>query len=317
MLLADMGATVLRVDRPGGNGWPNPVVDRGRTVVEVDLRAAGSEEYCRTLTDTADVVIEGFRPGVMERLGLGPKVLCARNLRLVYGRMTGWGQVGPLSHVAGHDINYLALSGTLAALGDEHEPPRPPLNLIGDFGGGSTFLVIGILAALIERAQSGRGQVVDAAIVDGVASMMTFFAGLLPSGAITLDRAANPLGGEAPFYRCYRCADGRDVSVGAIETVFYRKLLNGIGAPPDLLERQNNPAHWPADSARLAAIFAGRTQAEWTEMLEGTDACFAPVLTLEEAAIHPHSLARSQYVRQAQTLHASAAPRFFRSLEKL
>lgn len=313
MMLADMGAKVLRIDRPGGNGWPNPVADRGRTTVEIDIRSDEGRERCFAFTDNADVVIEGFRPSLMERLRLGPDVLCARNPILIYGRMTGWGQNGPLAHAAGHDINYIALTGALAALGDVEDPPRPPLNLLGDFGGGSTYLVIGILAALIERARSGRGQVVDAAIVDGVASMMTFFAGLVPSGAITLDRPANLLGGSAPFYRCYRCADGRDVSIGAIEPHFYRNLLARIGAPAALLARQNDPAHWPADSKCLAAIFATRTRDEWSCLLEGTDACFAPVLTLEEAAIHPHNRARRQYVRQDGVLHAAPAPRFSRT----
>src|SRR3546814_1787079 len=201
MLLADMGATVVRVDRLGGNGWPNPVVDRGRSVHELDLRSPAGKERCLDLIDSADILIEGFRPGVMERLGLGPDVLHARNPQLIYGRMTGWGQDGPLAKAAGHDINYNALTGALAALGDDEAPPRPPPNLGGDFGGGSTFLVMGILAALVERARTGEGQVVDTAIVDGVASLLSFFTGLLPSGAISLERQQNLLGGAAPLDR--------------------------------------------------------------------------------------------------------------------
>jgi alpha-methylacyl-CoA racemase len=314
MLLSDMGASVVRVDRPGGNGWPNPVTDRGRSVHELDLRSPAGKQRCLELADGADILIEGFRPGVMERLGLGPEVAMARNPRLIYGRMTGWGQEGPLAKAAGHDINYVALSGALAALGDDDAPPRPPLNLVGDFGGGSTFLVMGVLAALVERTRSGRGQVVDAAIVDGVASLMTFFAGLLPSGSISLDRRENLLAGAAPFYRCYRCADGRDIAVGAIEKQFYRELIERIGAPEGLLDRQDDPACWPADSNLLAAIFAERSRDHWSALLEGTDACFSPVLTLEEAASHPHSRARAQYSKRGGAWHAHAAPRFRRNV---
>lgn len=313
MLLADMGCTVLRLDRPGGNGWPNPVVDRGRTIIEVDLRTEEGRARSLVLTDSADVVIEGFRPGTMERLGLGPDVLCERNPRLVYARITGWGQTGPLAGAAGHDINYIALTGALHALGSGDEPPRPPLNLVGDFGGGSTFLTIGILAALLERQLSGKGQVVDAAIIDGTASLMTFFAGLLPSAGISLDRECNILGGDAPFYRCYRCADGKDVSVGAIEPHFYRLLLERIGAPGELLSRQNDVACWPEDSRTLAAIFGARPRAEWCDLLEGTDACFAPVLSLAEAASHPQNQAREQYMPLHDTLYVNPAPRFSRT----
>ena len=309
MLLADMGANVIRIGRPGGNGWPNPVVDRGRSVLEIDVRTPEGREQCLALIETADVVIEGFRPGVMERLGLGPEAMLARNSRLVYGRMTGWGQTGPLAKAAGHDINYIALTGALAALGDDDEPPRPPLNLVGDFGGGSAFLVIGILAALLERTGSGRGRVVDAAIVDGVSSLMTFFTGLLPSGRISLDRRRNVLAGDAPFYRCYRCADGRDISVGSIEPHFYRILLETIGAPMHLLESQDDVSRWAEDRQILADIFARRTQAEWCSLLEGTDACFAPVLTLEEAAAHPHNRARDLYQDVDGCLYAAPAPR--------
>tara|TARA_R110000782_G_C14819243_1_gene413929 strand:+ start:32818 stop:33810 length:993 start_codon:yes stop_codon:yes gene_type:complete len=310
MMLADMGASVIRIDRPGGNGWPNPVADRGRIVEEFDLRSAEGKARCLQLVDTADVIVEGFRPGVMERLGLGPDALCVRNPALIYARMTGWGQDGPLAKTAGHDINYIALTGALAALGDDDAPPRPPLNLVGDFGGGSTFLVMGVLAALFERTRTGKGQVIDAAIVDGAASLMSFFAGLLPSGGISLDWKESVLGGAAPFYRCYRCAGGRDVAIGAIEPQFYRELIERIGAPEALLERQNEKAHWPADSNLLAGIFATRTREEWCALLEGTDACFAPVLTLEEAAKHPHNNARAQYARLDGVLHAAPAPRF-------
>jgi alpha-methylacyl-CoA racemase len=207
MLLADLGAEVIRFDRPGGNGWPNPVVDRGRDSLVVDIREDAGRELCVAAAEKADVLIEGFRPGVMERLGLGPEVLLERNPRLVYARMTGWGQTGPLANVVGHDINFIALTGALAAMAPAGSPPRPPLNLVGDFGGGSLFLAFGIMAALWERNRSGAGQVVDAAIVDGVSSLMTMFAGLIPSGAISIDPERGVLNGAAPFYRSYRCAD--------------------------------------------------------------------------------------------------------------
>ena len=216
MLLADMGAEVLRIEREGGNGWPNPVVDRGRKTLTLDIRSVAGRERCLALAAGADVLIEGFRPGVMERLGLGPDELMARNPRLIYGRMTGWGQSGPLAKAAGHDINYIALTGALAAIRGDSGPAIPPLNLVGDFGGGSLYLAVGILAALWERERSGQGQVIDAAIVDGVSSLMTFFAGLLPSGRIDLQRERNPLGGAAPNYRCYRCADGREIAIGPL-----------------------------------------------------------------------------------------------------
>lgn len=309
MLLADMGARIIRIDRAGGNGWPNPVVDRDRTVIELDLKSDEGRTRCLELIGDADVLIEGFRPGTMERLGLGPEEVHRRNPRLVYGRITGWGQNGPLAQAAGHDINYIALTGALAALGDGATPPRPPLNLIGDFGGGSLFLVTGVLAALVERARTGRGRIVDAAIVDGVASLMSFFAGAPVSSPVSLRRRDNLLGGAAPFYRCYRCADGRDISVGALEPHFYRDLLERIGAPAELLDNQNAPERWAADSALIAAIFIQQDRDHWSALLEGTDACFAPVLTLEEAACHPHNRARAQYSRRGESLHASAAPR--------
>jgi alpha-methylacyl-CoA racemase len=222
MLLADLGADVQRIDWPGGNGWNNPVVDRGRAALTIDIRTAEGRDRSLLIIDKADVLIEGNRPGVLERLGLGPDTALARNPRLVYGRMTGWGQDGPLARAAGHDINYIALTGALAAIGRPGEPSVPPLNLVGDFGGGSMFLALGILAALWERGTSGEGQVVDAAIVDGVCSLMSMFSGFVSSGTISMDRRLNPLGGAAPFYRCYTCKDGREISVGAIEPHFYK-----------------------------------------------------------------------------------------------
>jgi alpha-methylacyl-CoA racemase len=252
MLLADMGAEVLRIEREGGNGWPNPVVDRGRKTLTLDIRSVAGRERSLALAMDADVLIEGFRPGVMERLGLGPDELLARNPRLVYGRMTGWGQSGPLAKAAGHDINYIALTGALAAIRGDSGPAIPPLNLVGDFGGGSLYLAVGILAALWERERSGQGQVVDAAIVDGVSSLMTFFAGLLPSGRIDLQRERNPLAGAAPNYRCYRCADGREIAIGPLEPQFWRELLERMDAPEALWAGCADQAEWPAQGELLS-----------------------------------------------------------------
>jgi len=313
MLLADLGAEVLRIERDGGNGWPNPVVDRGRKRLTLDIRSDAGRERCLALAENADVLIEGFRPGVMERLGLAPEQVRARNPRLIYGRMTGWGQTGPLAKSAGHDINYLAITGALAAIGGREGPAIPPLNLVGDFGGGSLYLAFGIMAALWERERSGQGQVVDAAIVDGVSSMMSFFAGLLPSGAFSLERDRNMLSGAAPHYRCYTCADGLDIAVGPLEPQFFAELIRRIDAPESLRQGCNDAALWEEQSEQLAALFASRTQADWCALLEGSDACFAPVLTLEEAAQHPHMQQRGVYRDIDGALHAAPAPRFSRT----
>jgi alpha-methylacyl-CoA racemase len=227
--------------------------------------------------------------------------------------MTGWGQTGPLAHSAGHDINYIALTGALAAIGGIGRPAQPPLNLVGDFGGGSLYLAFGIIAALYERERSGKGQVIDAAIVDGVSSLMTFFSGLVPSGAISLDREKNMLGGAAPFYRCYLCADGKEISIGAIEPKFYAELINKLGLDESFLHDQNDTRTWPARSAELAAVFATRTRADWCALLEGSDACFAPVLTLEESFQHPHMRERAAYIQSNGHQHAAPAPRFSRT----
>jgi len=313
MLLADNGAEVLRIDREGGNGWPNPVVDRGRETLTLDIRTKEGCETALCAIERADVLIEGFRPGVMERLGLGPEPCLLRNPRLVYGRMTGWGQDGPLAKAAGHDINYIALTGALAAIGRPGEPAIPPLNLVGDFGGGSMFLAFGIMAALFERERSGRGQIVDAAIVDGVSHLMTMFAGLLPSGQISMDRSLNLLGGAAPFYRCYRCADGREISIGPLEPQFYSELLERIGESQILLERRVDAKGWAAQADALAAVFATRSSVEWCTILEGTDACFSPVVPLEEAPLHPHIVARETYTVLDGKVQAAPAPRFSRT----
>ena len=313
MLFSDLGADVVRFDREGGNGWPNPVVDRGRATLTVDIRTAAGAATCLRATDNADVVIEGFRPGVMERLGLGPEVMLERNPKLIYGRVTGWGQTGPMAKTAGHDINYIALTGALAAMGLPNQTATPPLNLVGDFGGGSMFLAFGIMAALWERERSGKGQIVDAAIIDGVSSMMTMFTGLLPSGRISVDRDRNLLGGAAPFYRCYRCADGKEISIGPLESHFYRELLDRIEAPERLRAAQYDSNNWSERAADLADIFATRTSEEWRHALEGTDVCFAPVLSVVEAPTHPHMHERNVYVNHDGVLQVAPAPRFSRT----
>lgn len=312
MLLSDMGADVLRVDREGGNGWPNPVVDRGRATAVVDIRSADGRAFCLDASDHADIVIEGFRPGVMERLGLGPDAMRARNPRLIYGRMTGWGQDGPLASTAGHDINYIALSGALAAIGKPGAPATVPLNLVGDFGGGSMFLAVGILSALWERGRSGEGQVVDAAIVDGVASLMTMFAGLLPAGRISLAREDNILGGAAPYYRTYLCSDGKEISVGAIEPQFFAALLERLGLDA-FLPDQHRKERWGALTQSLETIFLTKQQNYWTELFAGTDACVAPVLALSEVFSQPHFQARNSYEMRDGVMHAMPAPRFSRT----
>lgn len=312
MLLSDLGADVLRIDREGGNGWPNPVVDRGRATKVIDIRTPAGCALCLDLSDRADVVIEGFRPGVMERLGLGPDVMHRRNPRLVYGRMTGWGQDGPLASTAGHDINYIALAGALAAIGEAGKPATVPLNLIGDFGGGSMLLTIGILAALHERERSGEGQVVDAAIIDGVASLMTMFAGLVPSGRISFARDENILGGAAPYYRSYLCADGREISVGAIEPHFFAKLMTILGLEVNI-EEQNQRECWDALTGILEQKFLTQNQAYWAELFAGSDACVAPVLDLEDLQSHAHHRARQSYELRDGVIHAAVAPRFSRT----
>jgi len=312
MLLADLGAEVVRIERPGTQ-VSNPVVERARHRLALDLKTDEGRALCREAAARADVLIEGFRPGVMERLGLGPAELLGRNPRLVYARMTGWGQDGPLAQAAGHDINYIAITGALSAVGKAGETATPPQNLVGDFGGGSMYCAFGIMAALYERERSGKGQVVDAAIVDGATSLMSFFFGVRGRPFITTERGKGMLGGAAHFYRCFKCADGKEISVGAIEPQFYAELLAKAGAPAELAEGQMNPANWDDYAAKLEALFLTRTQAEWCELLEGSDACFAPVLELDEARNHPHMQARAAYVEHEGEWHTAPAPRFSRT----
>jgi alpha-methylacyl-CoA racemase len=310
MLLADMGAEVIRIGRPGGNGWLNPIVDRGSTTIAIDLATADGQAQAAAIVALADVLIEGFRPGVMERLGLGPEPMLAANPRLVYGRMTGWGQDGPRAKTAGHDITYLALTGALAAMGRPGEPPLPPLNLVGDFGGGSLYLAFGIVAALWERERSGKGQIVDAAILDGVASLIAMFTGFAAKGAISLDRSENFLGGVAPYYRCYRCADGRDIAVGAIEPHFWRILCERLDAPAFVTQAR---AGWAVTGDWLEQTFAREPASHWAALFEGSDACVAPVLTLEEAQRDVHHVARGTYVQDGPLAQHAPAPRLSRT----
>ncbi|KMO38320.1 CaiB/BaiF CoA transferase family protein [Methylobacterium aquaticum] len=314
MLLADMGAELVRLDRPGGSDpYSKNVVSRGRPTVTVDLKDPADLAGTLALLETADALIEGFRPGVMERLGLGPDAVLARNPRLVYGRMTGWGQDGPLAGAAGHDITYLAITGALAAIGPA-ERPVPPLNLVGDYGGGSLYLVAGILAGLLSAGRTGHGQVVDAAICDGAASLMAMFSELASQGRWSDRREANLLDGGAPWYRTYACRDGKHIALGPLEPHFYAlfRRLTGLDADPDF-DRRDDPDAWPLLRRKLDALFAQRTRDEWCRLLEGTDACVAPVLILTEAADHPHLVARQTFVTVDDTVQPAPAPRFSRT----
>ncbi len=316
MLLADLGADVLRIARPGGAelfAVENAPIDRGRRVLTLDLKDAAAIDLCLALAEKADVLIEGFRPGVMERLGLGPDAALARNPRLIYGRMTGWGQGGPLARAAGHDLSYIALTGALHALGGGGAP-SPPLNVVGDMGGGGTFLVIGILAALLERQRSGQGQVIDAAIVDGTVSQLALILGLRGAGVWDRPPGQNLLDGGAPFYRAYRCSDARFVAVAALEPKFFAALLGGLGLDPaHYLPRQYDRGHWPLLHAEFEAIFSTRPRDDWASLFEGSDACVFPVLDFEEAAHHPHNAARSTFLEGGGELAPAPAPRFSRS----
>lgn len=318
MLLADLGADVVRVDRPGGNAVgfrAEPrfaIMNRGKQVVELDLKDAQAVQTVMDMVASADVMVEGYRPGVAERLGLGPEVCRRHNPRLVYGRVTGWGQDGPLAQVAGHDINYLALSGALAAMGPR-DKPAIPLNLLGDFGGGSLYLVFGILSALFERQRSGQGQVVDAAMVDGVASLMSTFFGQYAAGTFSLQRQSNLLDGAAPFYDVYETADGKWVSVGALESKFFEELVTTMGLDADWPARQYDRAGWPELRLAFKTCFASRTRDEWCALLEHRDVCFAPVLSLDETAAHPHHVQRRTYTQVDGIVQPSPAPRFDRT----
>jgi alpha-methylacyl-CoA racemase len=314
MLLADLGAEVLRVDRPAASrpGWP-AVLARGRRSVAVDLKHPDGAGVVLDLVAAADALVEGFRPGVAERLGIGPDACLARNPRLVYGRVTGWGQEGPWRLAAGHDIDYVALAGALHPIGQAGGPPVPPLNLVGDFGGGGMLLALGVVAALLEAGRSGAGQLVDAAMVDGAALLTTQFHELLAAGLWREERGANLLDGGAPFYGVYQTADGRHLAVGALEPQFYAELLRRLGLDAGDLPAQLDRDGWPLLRERLAALFRTRTRDEWCELLAGTDACVAPVLGLGEAPAHPHNRARGTFVDVGGVVQPAPAPRFSRT----
>jgi alpha-methylacyl-CoA racemase len=319
MILADLGADVIRVDRPGGQpltGGPHDLLNRGRPSVALDLKHPDGIATVLDLVETADVLVEGLRPGTTERLGLGPDECLARNPRLVYGRMTGWGQDGPLAPTAGHDLGYVAITGALFGMGQDPGRPMFPSNLVGDFGGGSTYLVIGVLAALLEARLSGEGQVVDAAIVDGTAHLNAMATGFLASGLYREQRAANLLDGGVPFYDVYETADGRHLAVGSLEPTFYDELVRGLGIA-DTVPDRNDPAQHAELRRLLGETIRQRTQAEWTEVFAGSDACVAPVLPMSEAFEHPHLTARATFVERDGMTQPAPAPRFSRTSPSL
>jgi alpha-methylacyl-CoA racemase len=320
MLLADLGATVLRIDRkqPSGLGIERPprtdVLLRNRKVIALDLKNPQAVEATLQLICRADALIEGFRPGVTERLGLGPEVCLGRNPRLVYGRMTGWGQSGPLAQTAGHDLGYIAVTGVLNAIGRRGAPPTPPLNLIGDYGGGALYLALGLLAGILEARGSGRGQVIDAAIVDGAASLASTFFGMRAAGTWRDERGTNFTDSGSHFYEVYQCADGKWLSVAAIEAKFYAELLRLLEIDPAALGRQMDPAAWPRAKEILAAIFKQRSRDEWVRVFDGSDACVAPVLDWDEAAEHPHLRERETLIEIDGIVQPAPAPRFSRTV---
>lgn len=310
MLLSDLGADVVRVDRKGpARGSPADVTARGRRSVALDLKQPQSIEACLKLMEQADGVIEGFRPGVMERLGLGPDVALARNPRLVFGRMTGWGQFGPYAKAAGHDMNYIAITGALDAIGTT-EKPVPPLNLVGDFGGGALYLAFGLLAGVIHARQSGQGQVIDCAMSDGAASLMAMFYGFKAGGMWNEGRRSNLLDGGAHFYDTYQCSDGGWISIGSIEPQFYLLLLEKTGITDPQFQHQMSREDWPELRDKLAAVIATKTRDEWCALMDGTDVCFAPVLSMDEAPSHPHNAARETFVEVGGVVQPAPAPRF-------
>ncbi len=316
MILADLGADVVRVERPAGGlkvSGPNDYLQRGRRSVAADLKTPAGKETVLRLAERADVLLEGLRPGVTERLGVGPQDCWARNPALVYARMTGWGQFGPMAQRAGHDINYISLTGVLNAIGQAQGKPIAPINLVGDFGGGSMLLVIGILAALTERQNSGQGQVVDAAMVDGASLLAQMVWSMRAAGYWSDDRGVNLLDGGAPFYDTYICADGRYVAVGSIEPQFYALLLKGLELESEELPAQLDRTGWPTLRARFSAVFATRGRDEWAKIFDGTDACVTPVLTFAEATENPHLRARDTIIEINGDPQAAPAPRFSRT----
>jgi len=310
MLLSDLGADVVRIDRKGsGRSSPADVTARGRRSVALDLKNPAAIETCLKLMESADAIIEGFRPGVMERLGLGPDIALKRNPKLVYGRMTGWGQFGPYAKAAGHDMNYIAITGALHAIGTD-EKPVPPLNLVGDFGGGALYLAFGLLAGVIHARTTGEGQVIDCAMSDGAASLMAMFYGFKGAGMWKEQRRSNLLDGGAHFYDTYQCADGKWISIGSIEPQFYALLLEKTGITDPEFQNQMDRDAWPSLRAKLAEVLKQKSQAEWCAIMEATDICFAPVLDLDEAPRHAHNVARETFVTIEGVVQPAPAPRF-------
>ncbi len=319
MMLADMGAEVIRIDRAsrarGGDPAtpPRDPMSRGRRSIAVDLKNPDGVETVLRIVESADALIEGFRPGVMERLGLGPDVCLARNPRLIYGRMTGWGQAGPMAQAAGHDINYISLAGVLDHIGRKGERPLPPLNLVGDFGGGGMLMAFGVACALVETARSGQGQVVDCAMVDGAAVLMQMMYGMRAMGMWNDERGSNLLDTGAHFYDVYETQDGKHVSIGSIEPQFYSELLEKTGLADEDLPAQMDRSQWPKLNERLTAVFKSKPRDEWCEIMEGSDVCFAPVLSMGEAPQHPHNVHRGTFIDHAGVVQAAPAPRFSRT----
>jgi|TARA_R100000005_G_C5002867_1_gene210708 alpha-methylacyl-CoA racemase len=318
MLLADMGADVICIDRKSSENAPAiSVLSRGKRSISLNLKDPADVKTALRLVKRSDVLLEGFRPGVMERLGLGPDVCLKTNPALIYGRMTGWGQEGPLAQAAGHDINYISLTGALAAIGPKDGPPSIPLNLVGDFGGGALYLAMGICAALFERSRSGKGQVIDAAMVDGATSLAGSFLARALEGKWNSERASNQIDGGAPYYNVYETADGEYISIGSIEPQFYAMLKDKLELDGPLWEQQMNQDNWPLMSDELRKVFRRRTRSEWCDLMEGTDICFAPVLSFSEITSHPHMKAREVIVTVDDTPQSNAAPRFSRTPSKI
>jgi alpha-methylacyl-CoA racemase len=318
MMLSDMGADVIRIDRLGAaGGRSQDVLARNRRSVALDLKQREGVETVLRLVETADALFEGFRPGVTERLGLGPEQCMARNPRLVYGRMTGWGQEGPLAQAAGHDINYIGLAGALHAIGRPGEKPVPPLNLVGDFGGGGMLLAFGLVCGMLEAQKSGQGQVVDAAMIDGASSLMSMFFTMAASGAFKDQRGTNLLDGGAHFYDTYATSDGKHICIGSIEPQFYALLVEKAGLDRDRFAPQMDAARWPDLKAELARVFKAKSRDEWCAIMEGTDVCFAPVLSIFEAPDHPHSKAREAFIELDGVVQPAPAPRFSRTVPRV
>jgi len=318
MLLSDMGAEVIRIDRKGGRSPSKAEVTyRGRKAVALDMKKPEGVEAALELIDKADALIEGFRPGVMERLGVGPKVCLKRNPRLVYGRMTGWGQTGPLANAAGHDINYIALTGALHGIGHAGDKPVPPLNLVGDFGGGALYLAFGVVCGLLEARSSGKGQIVDTAMTDGAASLMAMFYGMTAMGMWRDERGANLLDGAAHFYDTYETKDGKFVALGSIEPQFYKELMEKAEISDPAFAAQMDRTAWPSLKDKLAAVIKTKTRDEWDALMLGSDVCYAPVLSLAEAPKHPHNVARETFVEVGGVVQPAPAPRFSRTVPQV